>query len=288
MPYPAARSLAIAMFAGCGALLPAVPAIAQDSDALVVLINDFRASPQQCAGQKIGPVGPLALDPALAGLQIDAGTRLQDALKDAGYQARRAEAIGVSGPSDAESAMAAIGQRYCRALLGAQYASIGVSRDGNKWSIVLAQPLISPDLGDWRDAGKDILKLSNEARARARSCGNRRFPAAPPLAWNDTLGEAALAHSRDMAKRNYFRHEGQDGGSAGDRAKREGYDWRSVGENIATGQGKPKEVVSGWLSSPGHCANIMNGDFTEMGAAYAVNPDSDTTIYWTQVFGTPR
>lgn len=288
MPYihACARSLAKAVCA-C-ALLPAVPAIGQDTGELAALINEFRDSPQQCAGQTMGPVGPLAPDPALAGLQIDAGTRLQDALEDAGYQARRAEAIGVSGPSDPKSAMSAIGQRYCRALLGAQYASIGVSRDGNKWTIVLAQPLISPDLGDWRDAGKDILKLANEARARARTCGNRRFPAAPPLAWNDTLGEAALAHSRDMAKRNYFRHEGQDGSSAGDRARREGYDWRSVGENIATGQGKPKEVVSGWLSSPGHCANIMNGDFTEMGAAYAVNPDSDTTIYWTQVFGTPR
>ena len=59
------------------------------------------------------------------------------------------------------------------------------------------------------------------------------------------------------------------------------------GENIADGQGSPQQAVSGWLSSPDHCANIMDGKFTAMGAAYAVNPGSDATIYWTQVFGTP-
>jgi uncharacterized protein YkwD len=47
--------------------------------------------------------------------------------------------------------------------------------------------------------------------------------------------------------------------------------------------------VQGWLDSPGHCANIMNDDFTEMGAAYAVNTAREPArIYWTQVLGTPR
>jgi uncharacterized protein YkwD len=95
-------------------------------------------------------------------------------------------------------------------------------------------------------------------------------------------------HSRDMANRNYFSHEAKDGSKADGRAKRVGYNWRRIGENIATGQGSSKQTMSGWLASPGHCANIMNRNFTEMGAAYAVNPKSDTTIYWTQVFGTPR
>ncbi|HCJ28080.1 MAG TPA: hypothetical protein DHV63_01935, partial [Pseudomonas sp.] len=60
------------------------------------------------------------------------------------------------------------------------------------------------------------------------------------------------------------------------------------GENIAAGQGSAEQAVSSWLASPGHCQNIMNPGFTEMGAAYATNPRSAATIYWTQVFGTPR
>jgi uncharacterized protein YkwD len=48
------------------------------------------------------------------------------------------------------------------------------------------------------------------------------------------------------------------------------------------------QVVSDWLGSPGHCANIMNPAFTEMGAAYAVNPANENrTPYWTQMFGRP-
>ena len=73
-----------------------------------------------------------------------------------------------------------------------------------------------------------------------------------------------------------------------ERATQAGYRWRTIGENIATGQGAPKQVVAGWLASPQHCSNIMQPAFTEMGAAYFVNRERDTAIYWTQVFGTPR
>ena len=169
-----------------------------------------------------------------------------------------------------------------------QFSDIGISREGNTWRIVLARPLLSPELRDWREAGKEILKLSNAVRTQARTCGARHFSPAPPLRWNEKLAAAALAHSRDMATRNYFSHVGQDGSAVGDRAAREGYRWSRIGENIATGQGSPEQVVAGWLASPHHCANIMEPGFTEMGAAYFVNPKSDTIIYWSQVFGTPR
>jgi len=74
----------------------------------------------------------------------------------------------------------------------------------------------------------------------------------------------------------------------GDRATQAGFNWRRIGENIVAGQGSPKQAVPAWLGSPGYCANIMNRNFTEMGAAYAVNPESDITIYWTQLFGRSR
>lgn len=163
-----------------------------------------------------------------------------------------------------------------------------MSRRGDSWQIVLARPLASTGLGGWEQVGRDILRQVNQARAEQRRCGRQRFAAVPPLAWNARLAQAALAHSRDMAARNYFSHRGRDGSQAGVRAQREGYRWYGIGENIATGQATAKQAVSSWLASPGHCANIMNPVYREMGAAYAANPRSDGGIYWTQVFGKQR
>jgi uncharacterized protein YkwD len=179
-------------------------------------------------------------------------------------------------------------QFNCRLLLNPRYSVAGVSWEGREWQIVLAQPLIGPALGDWQEAGRQVLKLVNRARGKGRTCGNAYHEAAPPLHWSAKLGAAALAHSRDMAEHNNFGHKGSNGGTVATRASAEGYPWRSIGENVATGRAKPEQVMKGWLSSPGHCANIMSASFTEMGAAYALNPESDTMIYWTQVFGRPR
>jgi uncharacterized protein YkwD len=57
---------------------------------------------------------------------------------------------------------------------------------------------------------------------------------------------------------------------------------------VAGGQVTAKEVVAGWLSSPHHCANMMNASFTQMAVAYAINPQQEIGIYWAQEFGRPR
>jgi uncharacterized protein YkwD len=88
-----------------------------------------------------------------------------------------------------------------------------------------------------------------------------------------------------MAEHDYFDHVDRRGASVGERARQHGYAWRAIGENIAAGQGEPRQVVAGWLASPGHCANILAPDFTEMGAAYALGAKAARQIYWTQVFG---
>ena len=58
-----------------------------------------------------------------------------------------------------------------------------------------------------------------------------------------------------------------------------------VGENVAMGPPNADAVMKGWLGSPGHCANIMTPGFKEMAVAYALNPNTEYEIYWTQVFG---
>ena len=275
----------VAVFIG---MLGMVSAHANESGDLVTLINEFRAAPASCGNQQRAPVGPLAPDDTLAGIPVLSSSKLQVALQQSGYQAAALQAISVSGPTDAITAMNVIKQRYCSALLNDEYAQVGVSREGATWQLILARPLLSASLGDWKEAGRELLQRVNQARATPRKCGSDRFAAAPALRWNERLAEAAHAHSRDMANKDYFSHQGKDGSHVGERAGRAGYVWLRVGENIAAGQGSVEQAISGWLASPGHCVNIMNPDFTEMGAAYAINTDSKAVSYWTQVFGTPR
>lgn len=286
---PLAVLSALAAFALMTALQTAgMDAHAADAGRLAELINAYRQSPGRCGGEPRNAAGPLTPDPVLNRIRLSSGSDLQQAFKNAGYQAALAEAIVVSGPQSDAAAMALIAERYCRPLSKREFTRIGAARNGNVWQVILAKPLLSPGLGDPESAGRRILTLVNAARARPRSCGSQRFQAAPALAWNAALAHAAQAHSADMARHNYFRHGDRSGAQAGERASRSGYRWRQIGENIAAGQGSPEDAVAGWLASPGHCANIMNKNFREMGAWFAVEPRSDLQIYWTQVFGTPR
>ena len=276
----------VPLAAALAVLLAAPPARA---DELADLINAYRAAPGSCAGRPAAPAGALSIEPALSRIRIGPGTFLESALQRAGYEAAHAEAITVSGPTDAQAAMAAIGPNYCRILLAPEFAAIGTARIGNEWQVVLARPIVIAPLPDWPHAGQDILALVNAARARPRTCGTKAFGPAGALTWNPLLGQAALAHSTDMAQKHYFNHKQPDGSQPADRATAAGYRWVRVGENIASGQRSVEEAVASWLDSPGHCANIMNPTFTEMGAAYAINPQNrNRTPYWTQVFGTPR
>ncbi|MFI9804543.1 CAP domain-containing protein [Streptomyces sp. NPDC052301] len=119
-----------------------------------------------------------------------------------------------------------------------------------------------------------IVQLVNAERAKV-GC--------PALTVNAKLTEAAQAHSADMAAHQNMSHTGSDGSSPGDRITGAGYAWSSYGENVAYGYATPDAVMAGWMSSPGHRANILNCSFKEIGVGLA-QPNS----YWTQDFGTGR
>lgn len=126
----------------------------------------------------------------------------------------------------------------------------------------------------------EILKLVNQARATARHCADKRYAATGPLSLEAKLARAAQLHSEDMFDNGYMGHVGSDGSTLVDRANRQGYEWSALGENVAYGYTSPASVVTGWLNSPGHCANIMNPSFTELGVGLE-------GTYWTQLFGRP-
>ena len=262
------------------------------TEQLTSLINAYRARPGSCAGHPAAPVNVLEAHPAMARVRIGPATFIESALERAGFAAERAVTVSVNGPQTAVEAMTVLQEKYCATLRDTGFSAIASYHSGSEWTVIFAKaapPLPSESFPDWHEAGKAILSRVNAARANARSCGARRFAAAPPLSWNLQLGEAALSHSRDMASRRYFAHKAKDGSMPADRATRAGYSWQRVGENIAFGQSTPDEAMAGWLDSPGHCANIMNPGFTEMGAAYGVAAEKRSGIvYWTQVFGRPR
>jgi len=258
-------------------------------DPLVALVNAYRAAPTGCDGRPAPPLKALTAPPALSALRVGPATMLDNAIARAGYAAAEADAIYLNGGDDPAQVMGMIEQRYCRLLRSPRYGAMGVVRNGASWLIVLARPAPPPVaslLPPQDEAGRQVLGAVNAARAIARRCGVVWYPAAPPVSWNAALARAALAHSTDMASRRYFSHEGKDGSTAAERARAAGYPWQHIGENIAAGQDAPADAVRGWLESPGHCANIMSDDVTEMGAAYAVNAArTPARIYWTQVFG---
>jgi len=115
------------------------------------------------------------------------------------------------------------------------------------------------------------------------------FAPAPALAWNSQLTQAADAHSQDMAAKNYFSHTSADGRTLADRINATGYAWSGIGENIAAGYSTVNIVMDGWMSSDGHCANIMSPNFTAVGLACVPGTTSSTySTYWTMDLARPR
>jgi len=280
------RLFAVSLLLTAGLLADTALAATPEEARLVSLINAYRAAPQGCPGMSAAAL--LAADGRLAAVRLTGKDRLQSDLRAAGYQAAAVQVILLAGAPTAQAAMAGLRQQYCRPLASGDFAQIGVSQQGPRWQLVLARPVVSAGLGDWQAAGKAVLAEVNRARAQGRTCGTRRFAATTPLRWNPALANAALAHSQDMASRDFFAHTAPGGGSLAERVAKQGYGWSRIGENIAAGAGSVSQAMQGWLASPGHCANLMNPEFTELGAAYALNPRSTHSLYWTQVFGLPR
>lgn len=115
-----------------------------------------------------------------------------------------------------------------------------------------------------------VVELTNQERAKN---------GLQPLQVDNELSKVAREKSRDMATNGYFDHNSPSYGSPFDMMKSFGISYRTAGENIAQGQRTPQEVVNAWMNSPGHRANILNGEFTHIGVGYVEQGN-----HWTQQF----
>ncbi|MCH9741447.1 MAG: PKD domain-containing protein [Epsilonproteobacteria bacterium] len=171
-------------------------------------------------------------------------------------------------------------------------------------SVVVTEPVVvQPQIPTLSSSTiQAYLSVINQARSVERSCGTAGvFAATTALSWSDGLYKASYEHSYDMATSNTFNHNGSGtvsdwtGTTIGqpstmvDRLATYGYTWSQIAENIGAGTNTDtaQEIVSQLLDSDGHCANIMNPNFTQFGMAMVKNESATYTHYWTQNFARP-
>lgn len=142
------------------------------------------------------------------------------------------------------------------------------------------QPAIHTDrMRDYAgpDAIQQVIELTNLERLKA---------GLPALKRHGNLQESASWMARDMADRRYFNHVDSAQRDIVARLGDFKYDnFRALGENIAMGQRTPQDVVEAWMNSPGHRANILSPNYSEIGVGYVPPADGHGLGYWVQDFG---
>lgn len=120
---------------------------------------------------------------------------------------------------------------------------------------------------------EQVLYLVNIERAKV---------GAAPLRLSGDLMDASEIRAREIVQ--VFSHTRPNGQPFNSLIKNGYY---TAGENIAAGNSTPEAVVNQWMNSPGHRANILNSDYTELGVGYAYAGNSEYTHYWVQIFRRP-
>lgn len=110
----------------------------------------------------------------------------------------------------------------------------------------------------------DLLAITNQ---------QRETNSVADLSLNNKLNSAAQAKANDMVARNYWSHNGPDGSPWWQFINNAGYSYSSAGENLAYGFLTSNDTVTGWMNSPGHRANMLNGTFSEVGFGFANSAD---------------
>lgn len=105
---------------------------------------------------------------------------------------------------------------------------------------------------------------------------------------NDLLQKAALLKAQDMAQKGYFAHTAPDGKNPWYWLEKVGYNYEYAGENLAVNFVDSSDIEKAFMDSTGHRANILNGNFSEIGVATARGMyKGQETEFVVQFFGKP-
>ncbi|ETI56937.1 hypothetical protein F443_00686 [Phytophthora nicotianae P1569] len=163
-----------------------------------------------------------------------------------------------------------------------------VSLSNTSLAILFAISATSTNADNLRHESRNLQAYSTTTQYAASMLASvnaqRAAQGLPALCLNTKLMAASMRHSTDMAAKNFVSHTGSDGSTMSLRVTAAGYKWTRVAENVAAGQSSIAAVMTSWMNSAGHRANIL-GDYTMFGTAYAYNSGSTYKHYWTQNFG---
>lgn len=146
-------------------------------------------------------------------------------------------------------------------------------------------------------AGSNVVRQADPVNAALTANGilthtnrERTDRGLPVLIPNAQLSAAAGEKVTDMLMRQYFAHNAPDGTNAGDLARREGYEYFTVAENLALGgYSGDADVVRAWMESAGHRHNILNEQFVDIGIATGRGMfEGKDTWFAVQIFGLPQ
>jgi uncharacterized protein YkwD len=158
-----------------------------------------------------------------------------------------------------------------RAVLALLLLAVALTGCGGPGDAAAAKPDVDGCAGSWLRPVP-----ANEAKVQAATLcllnAQRVRAGAAPLTENALLQHAAELHSLDMAKRKFFEHRNPDGVQPDARIVHAGYPPIFVGENLAWGelaQSTPADIVSLWMKSPGHRANLLEPVYREIGIGLA-------------------
>jgi uncharacterized protein YkwD len=214
------------------------------------------------------------------------GGDLSDAVARSGYAATAVSGLRFYGLDAADRPR--LSAASCRVLSDRSLNDVGVFRRADELWVVFAAQAVLPNSKDAEAMVQRAANLVNEAREQGHRCGNRAWPRANPVRLSATLSEVALQHALDMARHHYFDHQDLSGRSPADRVKAAGYREQRIAENIAYGPLSTEDAIAGWLNSPGHCENLMDPRFKEMGIAFAPGSGEHQELYWVQLFADPN
>jgi uncharacterized YkwD family protein/spore coat assembly protein SafA len=135
------------------------------------------------------------------------------------------------------------------------------------------QKINIPNISQTKGVEQQVLELVNQERAKANL---------QPLKMDWELQRVARTKSCDMAQKGYFSHQSPTYGSPFDMMKQFGISFKTAGENIASGQRTPQEVMQSWMNSQGHRENILKPEYTHIGVGYCAG--GSMGHMWTQMF----
>ena len=108
------------------------------------------------------------------------------------------------------------------------------------------------------------------------------------LTQNTLLEKAAQLKADDMAAKGYFAHNTPDGKTPWYWFDQAGYNYAAAGENLAVNFTDSKDVTDAWMASPSHRANILNGNYSEIGIATSHGTyKGKDAIFVVEEFGRP-